>query len=121
MFLLTIQGFLIILFTMTGFLKVTIPKKKFKQKMPWAKKFTDNQIVVIGIFEVLGAAGLVLPLWLDTLTWLTPLGAIGLATVSFSAFLLHKKRKETGGMVFAGLVSAAAIYVAWNYLHLLGL
>ena len=39
------------------------------------------QVVFIGVAEVLGAAGLVLPMTTGVLPWLTPLAAVGLAII----------------------------------------
>jgi uncharacterized membrane protein YphA (DoxX/SURF4 family) len=38
-------------------------------------------VIFIGLTEVLGAAGLVLPMATGTLPWLTPLAAVGLAII----------------------------------------
>jgi hypothetical protein len=43
------------------------------------------QVVLIGLAELLGAAGLVLPMATGVLPWLTPLAALGLAAMVLMA------------------------------------
>jgi hypothetical protein len=51
-------------------------------------------VLVIGLAEVLGAAGLVLPAATGVLSWLTPLAAAGLALTMLLATLFHLARDE---------------------------
>jgi uncharacterized membrane protein YphA (DoxX/SURF4 family) len=53
-----------------------------------------GQVVLIGIAEVLGAAGLVLPMATGVLPWLTPLAAVGLAIVVLMAAGFHLRADE---------------------------
>lgn len=66
-----------------------------KEKMPWAKNRSENFIRIVGIAELLGALGVVLPMLTGVLVWLTPLAAIGLTLVQISAiFTEHLPKKE---------------------------
>jgi len=63
--------------------------------MPWAKERTENFIHFVGIAEFLGALGVVLPMMIGILPWLTPLAAIGLTLIQLSAiFIEHLPKKE---------------------------
>jgi DoxX-like protein len=53
-----------------------------------------NQVVFIGITEVLGALGLVLPMAAGILPWLTPLSAVGLAIIVLMAAGFHLRADE---------------------------
>ena len=53
-----------------------------------------SQVVFIGIAEVLGAAGLVVPMSTGVLPWLTPLAAVGLAIVVLMAAGFHLRADE---------------------------
>lgn len=53
-----------------------------------------SQVVFIGIAEVLGALGLVLPMATGVLPWLTPLAAIGLAIIVATAAGFHLRADE---------------------------
>ena len=66
-----------------------------KDKMPWAKDRTENFIRFVGIAELLGAIGVVFPMLIGILPWLTVLAAIGLTMLQFSAiFTEHLPKKE---------------------------
>ena len=68
---------------------------KAKEKMPWAKERTENFIRFVGIAELLGGLGVVLPMLTGILPWLTPLAAIGLTLVQgFAIFTEHLPKKE---------------------------
>jgi uncharacterized membrane protein len=121
MLLLIVKWFLVILFGMAGLMKMMTPKKKFEKKMPWAKNYTEKQLHMIGLAELLGALGLILPVWLDFATWLMPLAALGLGIVALLAVKLHVKLKENGSAVFAAIVAVLALWMFWQNLGLLGL
>jgi hypothetical protein len=66
-----------------------------KEKMSWTKERTDNFIRFVGIAELLGALGVVLPMLTNILPWLTPLAAIGLSILQgFAIFTEHLPKKE---------------------------
>ena len=68
---------------------------KAKEKMAWTNGRSDNFIRFVGIAELLGALGVVLPMLTGILPWLTPLAAIGLTLVQISAILTeHLPKKE---------------------------
>jgi hypothetical protein len=53
-----------------------------------------SQVLFIGITEVLGALGLVLPMATGVLPWLTPLAAVGLAIIVLMAAGFHLRADE---------------------------
>ena len=66
-----------------------------KEKMPWAQGRSENFIRFVGIAELLGAIGIVVPTLTGILPWLTPLAAIGLTLIQISAiFTEHLPKKE---------------------------
>lgn len=84
------------LFGMLGSLKVIQPKEKALQmpNMGWVNDFSQTQLRIIGVLEVLGAIGLILPKLTHILPFLTPLAAIGLMLTMVGAMLTHLRRKE---------------------------
>lgn len=67
----------------------------------------------IGVIEILGAAGLILPMALGIMTKLTPLSAVGFAIVMILAARLHYHRHETKNVVFNILLFFLCALVAW--------
>ncbi len=108
-----IQGVLAALFLIAGVLKATQPREKLKANvLPWAEDVSDGTLRLIGISELLGALGLILP-WLTGIApWLTPVAALGLTTIQVPAILLHVRRKEPQVIVFNCALLAATLFVA---------
>jgi hypothetical protein len=74
------SGLLAALFLMSGAMKVPATKASLagNPRMGWAEPFPIELIKVIGLAEVAGAVGLILPRIFDIATWLVPAAAIGL-------------------------------------------
>jgi len=53
---------------------------------------THGQITLIGIAELAGAAGVVLPMAFNIAPWLTVWAAAGLAVIMLSATIFHIRR-----------------------------
>src|SRR5271169_5038022 len=82
-------------FTGSGLMKLAVPKDKLvKAGQGWAQDFSPNTIRLIGLVEVLGAAGLILPAVTHIAPILVPLAAIGLALVMVGAAVVHARRNE---------------------------
>lgn len=73
----------------------TFLTEKAKEKMTWTKGRTDYFIRFVGVAELLGAVGVVLPMLTGILPWVTILAAIGLTLVQgFAIFTEHLPKKE---------------------------
>lgn len=88
------QILLAVVFGMAGIMK-TFQTEKAKQQFPWAKDRSDGFVRFVGISELLGAIGLILPMLTGIMPWLTPLAALGLAAIQLLAiFSVHVPKKE---------------------------
>ena len=63
-----VSGLLAAAYLFAGTNKATRPKDKLVDNLPWAEDFSPATIKFIGIMEILGAIGLILP-------WLTGIAA----------------------------------------------
>ena len=109
-----VQGLLAAMYLMAGAMK-TFNTTKAKEQMPWAKNRSDGFVRFVGISELLGALGLILPLITGILPWLTPLAAIGLATIQLLAiFTEHLPRKEYNVIPVNILLLALAVFVVFG-------
>ena len=70
------------------------------------------QVVFIGLAEVLGAAGLVLPMETGVFPWLTPLAAVGLGLIVVMATGFHLRADERLNALETGLWASIAFVVA---------
>ena len=107
------QSILAAIFLISGLMKTTQPIEKLSTMLPWAK---DLPFLVrfIGIAELFGAIGLILPSLLRIKPNLTVWAAIGLVLVMFLATCFHMMQgefKQIGLTLFLLIVSA---FVAWG-------
>ncbi len=89
-----IQFVVALMFGMAGLMKATQPKEKLASNMGWVNDFSQLQVRGIGILEILGAIGVILPKLTNILPFLTPLAALGLMLTMIGAALVHLRRKE---------------------------
>jgi DoxX-like family len=80
----------------SGIMKVATSRAKLlaNKNMGWAADFTTPQIKLIGLAEVLGAAGLILPNLLDIAPNLSKVAAACLFLLMAGAANTHRKRNE---------------------------
>lgn len=109
-----VTGLLAALFLMAGAMKLAKSKAQLVENpsMGWAEDFSPAVLKFIGLAEVAGAAGLVLPGAFDVATWLVPTAAIGLAGVMAGAVITHLRRKEYPTTVVNLVLLALAVFVA---------
>ena len=108
-----VQILLAIVFLMTGGMKVTQPKEKLDES-GFAEDFSLSTIRLIGVLELLGAIGIVLPALTGILPWLTPLAAVGLALTMIGAAITHLRRSEYPNIIVNVIFFALAVFVAYG-------
>ncbi len=108
------QGVLGLAFLAAGVMKLTMPLADLHDSLSWTADVPGTLVRLIGLAEVLGALGLVLPALFDTATVLVPLAATGLALVMVGAAVVHARRKETQMIVVNVVLLALAVFVAWG-------
>ena len=69
-------------------------------------------VVFIGVTEVLGAAGLVLPMATGIVPWLTPLAAVGVGIIVLMATGFHLRADERVNALETGLWASIAAVIA---------
>ena len=90
-----VQGLVAAGLLMAGFMKATRPKEALQEQMAWVEDFSATQVKGIGVLEILGALGLILPMLTGILPILTPLAAVGLTVIMVGAVFTHIRRGET--------------------------
>lgn len=81
-------------------------------RMGWANDFSQPVIKLIGLAEVAGALGLVLPWALGVLPALTPVAGYSVAALMTGAAIVHIRRREFAGLPFVFLLIGGALFVA---------
>jgi uncharacterized membrane protein YphA (DoxX/SURF4 family) len=90
-----VTGLLAVLFVAAGAMKTFRSRAALQPAMGWVDDFGDAQVTTIGVLEILGAIGLVLPAATGILPWLTPVAAFALFITMIAAFVVHARRGET--------------------------
>jgi len=113
-FLWIVQSILAAMFVMAGLMKSTQPKEKLAPKLPWVADFSAGTVRFIGVVELLGGLGLILPAATGIAPVLTPTAATGLAVVMVLAAATHVRRREPSAVAFNAVLFVLAAVVAWG-------
>ena len=101
------------MFAMAGVMKSTQPIEKLAEKMPWVNDYTPTMVRFIGISELLGAIGLILPWVTGIQPILTPIAAAALALVLVFAAIYHIGKGEYKEVGFNFVLFALLVTVAY--------
>ena len=107
-----VAGVLAAIFGMTGLMKAAQPREKVAANLPTFEDFSAGTVKLIGVLEILGALGLILPAATGVAVVLTPLAATGLAVMMLLAAVVHARRKETQAIAVNVVLFALAAFVA---------
>jgi len=107
------------MFTMAGTMKATQPKEKLAEKMPWVNDFPAGMVKFIGLSQLLGGIGLIVPWATGIAPILTPIAGAGLAVVMLFAAIYHVRKgeyKEIGVNVVLGGLALTVAYLRFKAL-----
>ena len=114
----TVQALLALFFAFgSGLPKLILPMDKLELPLELPELF----IRFIGVAEVLGALGLILPGVTRIRPGLTPLAALGLVVVTVSATVYHLIAGQPANAAFAFTVALVAAFVAYGRTRLVPL
>jgi len=105
-----VQGLLAVLFLFAGGMKLVLPIEAMTKEMPLPGPF----LRFIGVAEVLGAIGLILPGVLRIRQGLTPLAAAGLVIVMIGATVLTWASLGVAPALMPLMVGLLAAFVAYG-------
>lgn len=105
-----IQGLLAALFLFAGVMKLVTPIAEMTREMPMPGLF----LRFIGVCELLGGLGLVLPAWLGIRSGLTSLAAIGLLIIMIGAVVVTAMSPSPALAVIPLLVALLLAFVIYG-------
>ncbi|MDQ5852539.1 MAG: DoxX family protein [Chloroflexota bacterium] len=108
------------MFLMAGVTKA-FQYERARASLPWVKDVPRGMVTFIGLSELLGGLGLLLPALTGILPWLTPLAAAGLALVMLLAIGFHASRREAPAIAFNSVLLVLAAFVAYGRFFVLPL
>ncbi|MEH7013904.1 DoxX family protein [Neobacillus niacini] len=98
-------------FIMFGSMKA-FQYEKAKASLPWVKDSAKGLVTYIGVAELLGGVGLILPNATGITPFLTPIAALGLGVIMILGAGFQAKRKENQAIGMNIIFLALAIFVA---------
>jgi uncharacterized membrane protein YphA (DoxX/SURF4 family) len=110
----TLQLLLGVAFVAAGAMKLSQPLEALGAQMVWVNDVPAMLVRFIGLAEVLGGLGLILPAATRIRPWLTPLAAVGLALDMLLATGFHLVRGESGFAVPTLVLGLLAAFVAYG-------
>jgi len=108
------QIFLALVFFITGAGKLFLPMENLYELIPWTKDVNSLPVRLIGLSEILGSIGLILPSLLRIKPQLTSLAAIGVALTMLLAIVFNISMDETSVIGINIFLFLFAIFVAWG-------
>lgn len=115
-----LQVLVALLFLMAGGAKAFRPLDKLTQQWDWIGKVPPRFVRFLGVSELAGAVGLILPATTAILPQLTIAAALGLAVVMGSATAFHVSRREYPSSVRALVILLLTLTIAvgrWKLAH----
>jgi uncharacterized membrane protein len=108
------QVLLAVAFGMAGVMKTFMPLEELAQKLPWVAESGAGLVRFIGISELAGALGLLLPAATRIKPILTALAGLGLLVVMVLAAGFHVMRGEVQALPVNFVLGGLAAFVAWG-------
>lgn len=108
------QVLLVAMYGMAGSMKTfQVDKVRTNPQMTWVNGRSNGYVRFVGISELLGALGVILPILTGILAFLTPLAAVGLSIIQLLAiFQEHLPKKEYNVIPINVVLLALSVFVA---------
>lgn len=108
-----LAGLLALFFLYAGGIKVVQTREQLRPMMAWVDSLPMGLVRTIGVLEVLGAIGLILPPLTGIAPWLALAAAIGLVLVQIGGIILHLRRGEAKVIGLNIVLVVAAGVAVW--------
>lgn len=109
-----VQVILAVMFVIPGLMKLFQPIVSLSAMLPWTGQVSPYVVRGLGIIDVLGGVGLILPSLLRIKPTLTVYAAYCGMALMFSAIVFHIVRGEASVIGFNFVLIAVLAFVAWG-------
>ncbi len=109
-----LQALLALLYLNAGFLKTFKPIQEIAPQIFWAPRLPESLVRFIGISELLGAIGLILPGMLKIRSQFTTLAAAGLTLVMLLANIYHISQGDFFVLPMTGLLFFLLAFITYG-------
>lgn len=106
-----VQGLLAVVYLLAGGVKATQPLDQLGKRMTWVPSTPPAVVRLIGVAELLGTVGLILPMVTGIAPGLTVAAAIGLVLVQVFAIPVHVSHSEAASVPLNVLLLLLALFV----------
>jgi hypothetical protein len=111
-----VAGFMAVVFAAGGLSKLIIPKEKIAQ-LPggkWVEGVNAGFVKATGVFDLLAAAGLILPAALGVAPVLVPMAAVGVVLLMIGAGIVRVRYGSPIAILGDAAYLVLAAFVAWG-------
>ncbi len=109
-----VQVLLAVFFILFGFMKAFLPIEGLADQMPFVLDVPEVLVRFIGVAEIAGGLGLILPSITRVLPWLTVAAAGGLGIDMVLATIFHISRGEFPNIIMTIVILALLAVVAYG-------
>ncbi len=108
------QVLVAVVFCGSGFTKLTTPIPELSAMMPWTGEYSVSFVRGIGLIDLLGGIGILLPALTRILPWLTVLAALGCVLLQALAIAFHLSRGEAMVVPLNLVLIALSAFILWG-------
>jgi DoxX-like family len=108
------QVLLFVAFGGAGLVKLLTPIPQLAAMMPWAGDHSEAFVRMIGLIDLAGGLGILLPALTRIMPRLTVLAALGCVTLQIFAIVFHVSRGEAVVTPLNLVLLALAVFVLWG-------
>lgn len=108
-----LQWFFGVYFVVVGVMHFIVPEG-LPSQMEWMYDLSDTVHIIVGIAEILGGLGLILPSVIGIRPELTVYAALGLVLIMVLAIVWHLTRGESASVVSDTIIAALLCFVAYG-------
>jgi len=101
-------------FCVAGFMKLTMPVREISRMWPWTGLVTEHFLRFIGLVDLAGGIGILLPALTRIAPWLTVAAALGCTVLQALAIGFHASRGEVSLTPLNFFLLALSVFVAWG-------
>ncbi|MFZ3454053.1 DoxX family protein [Arthrobacter sp. 7Tela_A1] len=103
---------LALLYLGLGVMRLVQPYDKLVRVLRWPADYPAWAVKLIGLAEILGALGLIIPAAADVAPVLTPVAACALAVMMAGAVVVHLRRRERQRVALPCILLAVNVFIA---------
>jgi DoxX-like family len=108
-----VSGLLALAYLFSAGAKILLSHDKIVESASWATGWAPGRVKALGVIEILGAVGMIVPPLVGIVPVLAPIAAVGLVLYQVAAIIVHlRHHDDPKGLLPNFLLLLAALFVA---------